>query len=235
MLQKVVFNGYTGQMNARFSPAQDAGLPCALILQPNLQHGNALSNRVTSHMFYAFVKNGFSTLHVNFNWDETPLDVDRGSKELADTAAALDWLQLKNSESVSFWIAGFSFGAWAAMQLLMRRPEIEGFVIASPAVETQDFSFLSPCPVSGFVAQGGCDTVVSEELVAQFVSKLRSQKSSEIEYSVISEADHFFIRFLPEFTQLIDGYLKRRIRSLKRTDPNQLRRDRKRRRLSVSV
>ncbi|GIX14365.1 MAG: hypothetical protein KatS3mg118_2324 [Paracoccaceae bacterium] len=30
------------------------------------------------------------------------------------------------------WVAGFSFGAWIGMQLLMRRPEIAGFVAVSP-------------------------------------------------------------------------------------------------------
>ena len=235
MLKKIVFNGYTGQMNARFSQGQDSGVPCALILQPNLKHGNALSNRITSHIFYSFVKNNFSTLHVSFNWDENLVDAEKSTKELADVAAALDWLQLQNSESANFWIASFSFGAWIAMQLLMRRPEIEGFVIASPTVETQDFSFLSPCPISGIILHGGADSLVNEELVAQFVTKLRNQKNSKIEYSVISEADHFFIKCLPRLTQLIDGYLKERANSLKRFDPNQLRRDRKRRRLPVSA
>ena len=43
-------------------------------------------------------------------------------------AAALDWAQSVNPDARSCWIAGVSFGAWIGMQLLMRRPEIEGFI-----------------------------------------------------------------------------------------------------------
>ena len=40
-----------------------------------------------------------------------------------------------------------SFGSWIAMHLLMRRPDIEGFVsIAAPA-NRFDFSFLAPARV----------------------------------------------------------------------------------------
>ena len=39
------------------------------------------------------------------------------------------------------------------MQLLMRRPEIEGFVAVSPPANLYDFSFLSPCPAAGFITK----------------------------------------------------------------------------------
>ena len=41
-------------------------------------------------------------------------------------------------------IAGFSFGAWIGLQLLMRRPEIEGFITIAPPANLYDFSFLAP-------------------------------------------------------------------------------------------
>ena len=51
-----------------------------------------------------------------------------------------------NPEAKSCWIAGFSFGAWIGMQLLMRRPEIEGFISICPPANLYDFSFLAPLP-----------------------------------------------------------------------------------------
>ena len=58
------------------------------------------------------------------------------------------------------WIAGFSFGAWIGMQLLMRRPEIEGFISIAPPANLYDFSFLAPCPSSGLIVHGDKDAVV---------------------------------------------------------------------------
>jgi len=50
---------------------------------------------------------------------------DHGTGELSDAASALDWAQTINPEARACWVAGFSFGAWIGMQLLMRRPEVE--------------------------------------------------------------------------------------------------------------
>ena len=57
----------------------------------------------------------------------------------------------------SCWVAGFSFGAWIGMQLLMRRPEIESFISVAPPANMYDFTFLAPCPSSGLILQGDQD------------------------------------------------------------------------------
>ena len=51
-------------------------------------------------------------------------EFDNGQGELADAAAALDWLERENFDNSQCWVSGFSFGSLIAMQLLMRRPEI---------------------------------------------------------------------------------------------------------------
>ena len=65
-----------------------------------------------------------------------------------------------NREAKICWIAGISFGAWISMQLLMRRPEISGFISMAPLAKHYDFSFLAPCPASGLFREwrkGHCD------------------------------------------------------------------------------
>ena len=51
-------------------------------------------------------------------------------------------------------MAGYSFGAWIGMQLLMRRPEINRFISIAPPANLYDFSFLAPCPASGLLVHG---------------------------------------------------------------------------------
>ena len=123
----------------------------------------------------------------------------------------LDWLQIQNSGADRCWIAGFSFGAWIAMQLLMRRPEIEGFVAVSPPADKFDFTFLAPCPSSGLILHGGADELVPESEAAELAGKLKSQRQIEIDYEVIAGAGHFYERELDTLTDIVERYIARRI------------------------
>ena len=107
---------------------------------------------------------------------------DRCEGELSDAAAVLDWLQIQNPNASGVWICGFSFGAWISMQLLMRRPEIDSFIVVAPPANMYDFSFLAPCPSSGLIIQGEKDTMVPTSATENLVAKLRTQKGITIDY-----------------------------------------------------
>ena len=95
-------------------------------------------------------RRGFATLRFNFRGVGKSQGVfDNGIGELSDAASALDWVQQIHPEARTTWIAGFSFGAWIGMQLLMRRPEVRGFISIAPPANMYDFTFLAPCPSSG--------------------------------------------------------------------------------------
>ena len=109
------------------------------------------------------------------------------------------------------WIAGFSFGAWIGMQLLMRRPEIEGFIsIAAPA-NRYDFSFLAPCPSSGLFVHGDQDRVAPVEGGDQLIEKVKTQKGIKIEHAMVEGANHFFENRVDELIDEVGDYLDRRL------------------------
>ena len=89
-------------------------------------------------------------------------------------------------------LAGFSFGAWIGMQLLMRRPEITGFISVAPPANLYDFSFLAPCPSSGLIINGSADRVAPPKDTKALVNKLHEQKGITITHTEIEGADHFF-------------------------------------------
>ena len=129
-----------------------------------------------------------------------------------DAAAALDWVQTVHTDARACWIAGFSFGAWIGMQLLMRRPEITGFISVSPPANMYDFSFLAPCPSSGLIINGSADRVAPPADTVSLVSKLHEQKGITITHTEVEGADHFFqgdhMDTLMEHTT---DYVKRRL------------------------
>lgn len=96
-----------------------------------------MNNKVVYTLYRSFTYLGFNTLRFNFRGvGRSEGTYDNGEGELKDAAAALDWLQTRNATASSCWVAGFSFGAWVGIQLLMRRPEIEEFVsISLPACD----------------------------------------------------------------------------------------------------
>ncbi len=149
-MPEVIFTGPAGRIEGRYHPARQKNAPIAIILHPHPQFGGTMNHPIIYQMYYAFVHRGFSALRFNFRGvGRSQGSFDHGTGELSDAAAALDWAQTINPEAKSCWIAGFSFGAWIGMQLLMRRPEIEGFISICPPANLYDFSFLGALPIFG--------------------------------------------------------------------------------------
>jgi alpha/beta superfamily hydrolase len=99
------------------------------------------------------------------------------------------------------------------MQLLMRRPEIEGFISIAPPANLYDFSFLAPCPSSGLIIHGDKDAVVPHRDVTNLVEKLKTQKGIIIEHKIVPGAHHFFDGKVEPLMQSISGYLDKRLGS----------------------
>ncbi|MGH6933402.1 MAG: alpha/beta hydrolase [Dongiaceae bacterium] len=207
-MPEVIINGPEGRIEARYQHGKLPSAPIALMLHPNPMHGGTMNNKVIYALFKTFQERGFSVLRFNFRGvGRSQGRFDRGEGELSDAATALDWLQAHNQNATACWIAGFSFGAWIGMQLLMRRPEISGFVSLSPPANMYDFAFLAPCPSSGLVLQGDSDDIVPQESVNKLVQKLAHQRDISIDYRVIQGANHFFHDRIDEMTAEVNDYL----------------------------
>ena len=192
-MPELILTGPSGRLEARYhhEPATDA--PIALILHPHPLLGGTMNNKVVYNLYYAFAERGFSVLRFNFRGvGRSQGTFDNGPGELSDAASALDWLQIAKPESRACWIVGVSFGTWIAMQLLMRRPEIDAFVCVAPPANLYDFSFLAPCPSSGLVINGEKDRVVPSASVAEMAAKTKTQRGIKIEHQIVPGANHFF-------------------------------------------
>ncbi len=93
------------------------------------------------------------------------------------------------------------------MQLMMRRPEIHGFVAVTPPATTHDFSFLAPCPASGLIINGELDEQVSPDAIYKLVDRLSIQKGVNIEIDIVPGANHFFTDHLEPMISQVSQYL----------------------------
>jgi len=207
-MAEVIFNGPDGRLEGRYHQSKKPDAPIAIVLHPHPLHGGNMNNRVVFIMFNNFVERGFSVLRFNFRGvGRSQGAFDNGVGELSDAAYAFDWMQQFNSNSPFCWIGGYSFGALISMQLMMRRPEIEGFVSISPPAGTEDFSFLAPCPSSGLIIHGDKDTHVPLDAVKKLAQKLDGQKNISVNLSIVKGADHFYKDNMDNLSKEVASYL----------------------------
>ena len=205
---EIFIPGPAGRLDAKYFKSKKKTSPIALVLHPHPQYGGTMNNKVVVDTFNTFKENDFSVCRVNFRGvGKSDGEFNNGQGELADAAAALDWIERENFDNSQCWIAGFSFGSLIAMQLLMRRPEINRFIIISPQPNVYDFSFLSPCPTSGMIVSGKKDELVSVQSLNELKNRLANQKGINIKFDQISEANHFFSKSENSLKNTLNKYI----------------------------
>ena len=207
---EIFIPGPCGRIHAKYNKSQNKTAPIALVLQPHPQYGGTMNNKVVVDTFHIFMENDFSVCRVNFRGvGKSDGDFDNGQGELADAAAALDWLERENFDNSQCWMAGFSFGSLIAMQLLMRRPEVNRFIAISPQPNVYDFSFLSPCPSSGLMIYGKKDELVPAEYINELNKRLSAQRGIKVEFESVNDANHFFKKSGADLSKALDKYIKK--------------------------
>lgn len=207
-MAEITFNGSAGRIEGRYRKTSHPNAPIALVLHPHSQYGGTMNNKVVYALYRTFTEQRFNTLRFNFRGvGRSEGGYDQGEGELNDAATALDWLQANNPGASQCFVAGFSFGAWIAMQLLMRRPELDGFVAVAPPADRYDFGFLAPCPVPGLILQGALDDIVPHTYVSKLVERLQQQRGIHIDYRLVPNANHFFAGRLQELCHSLKDYL----------------------------
>ena len=206
---EIFIPGPSGRLEGKYFKNQRKNSPVAIVLQPHPQYGGTMNNRIVQEIYNVFIKNNFSVLRINFRGvGKSDGTFDNGQGELSDAAAALDWVERENQDYSQCWVSGFSFGSLICMQLIMRRPEVNKFITISPQPNLYDFSFLSPCPISGVVEYGKNDELVNLESINDLNNRLKSQKGIEVLFSEIKNSNHFFKDKEEELKKTIDKYIK---------------------------
>ena len=215
-MPEVIFPGPDGRLEGRYHPQKDRDAPVAIVLHPHPQFGGTMNNKVVYELHYIFHRLGYSVLRFNFRGvGRSQGEFDQGIGELSDAAAALDYLQSLKPDAKITFIAGFSFGAWIGMQLLMRRPEASGFISVSPPANMYDFSFLAPCPSSGLIINGDADRIAPPDDVVKLVEKLKTQRGIDITHEIIPGANHFYDQGMDQMVSTVEDYVRKRTAELR--------------------
>lgn len=177
-------------------PASHSGAPRAALVfaHPHPQHGGTMHTKAVYQGTKGLTRIGCAVLRFNFRGvslsDGT---FGQGEGETEDFRAALDYMAAK-FPGVRLWSAGFSFGAWVALEIGAVDDRVSALIGIAPPVVTSvsgmEYSFPNTLVSTKprFFVQGEADEVCPLEGMWSFYAKLEEPK----ELVVIEGADHFF-------------------------------------------
>ncbi len=204
--------GAGGRIQASYHKSKVAGAPIAVIFHDTPQNGGNMNEQVAYTLFYSFVQKGFNVIRFNFRGIGNTQGVfENGEAELTDASTVVDWIQEQNEESTEFWLAGVGFGAWVAMQILMRRIEITGYVAVSPQLKKYDFSFFNPVPCDGIIIESEADNLVLENAIKSFVNSVNKQKTSKLDCEIVKDANNKYDKKLKDLFTLVTKYIDKKL------------------------
>ena len=174
---------------------RSTGLRAAVVFgHPHPQYGGTMHTKAVYQSAKALARIGCAVLRFNFRGvGKSEGEFDQGDGEMADFRSALDYLAARYP-GTPLWAAGFSFGAWVALETGAVDPRVELLIGIAPPVATSvsGMTYTFPNTLAStkpkFFVQGEADDVCPIEGMWAFYGKLEEPK----ELVVIDAADHLF-------------------------------------------
>jgi alpha/beta superfamily hydrolase len=169
-----------------------ARLPRAAVVfaHPHPQHGGSMHTKAVFQGAKGLSRIGCEVLRFNFRGvGASDGTFDSGPGELDDIRAAFDFMRARHP-TVPLWAAGFSFGAWAALEAGAADPRVSLLVAIAPPVAREGYTFTGVLESRKpkFFVQGDLDDVAPLKALRAFYAKLHEPK----ELAVIDGAGHLF-------------------------------------------
>jgi alpha/beta superfamily hydrolase len=177
------------------SPISSAHPRAAVVFaHPHPQYGGTMHTKAVYQGAKGLSRTGCVVLRFNFRGvGRSEGQFDLGEGEKADFSAALDYMSARYP-GVDLWAAGFSFGAWVALEVGAADQRVKVLIGIAPPVVTsvsgQEYDFTNTLASTKpkFFVQGEADEVCPLEGMWHFYGRLREPK----ELVVIDAADHLF-------------------------------------------
>lgn len=173
-------------------------------------------------IFDSFMSRDFSTLMVNFSKKDKNniriMKVDNQKeeceleKETEEATVALNWIHEKNFESKDYWICSIGNGTVPTLQLVMRRPEINNYILLDPIIKKDELNFIVPCLASGMIFKSESNIEFTEEKMNEIQEKLITKTESQVESEIIFDNDKNIDDTIEESRIVLNRYIDKKQR-----------------------
>ena len=187
--------GPAGPLEALLDEPDTMPLRAAVVFaHPHPQFGGTLHTKVVYQGAKALARIGCAVLRFNFRGvGRSAGSFSGGPGEMDDFRAALDYMTGRYP-GARLWAAGFSFGAWVALESGAQDDRVSALIGIAPPVATsisgQKYTFEHTLRSTKpkFFVQGEADDVCPLEAMWAFYAKVPEPR----ELVVIDAADHLF-------------------------------------------
>lgn len=175
-------------------PGREPMRAAVVFAHPHPQFGGTMHTKVVYQGAKGLARIGCAVLRFNFRGvGRSAGTFAGGTGEMDDFRSALDYVNARYPEQ-RMWTAGFSFGAWVALESGAQDDRVSALIGIAPPVVTsvsgQNYTFEQTLASTKpkFFIQGEADEVCPIEGMWAFYGKLLEPK----ELVVIDAADHLF-------------------------------------------
>ena len=201
---QVTFPGPVGPLEGLLDPAES---PRAAVVfaHPLPSHGGTMHTKAVFQGAKGLSRIGCAVLRFNFRGVGASAGTfDAGPGEMEDFKAALDYMETQYP-SVTLWAAGFSFGAWAALEVGAADPRVSVLIGIAPPITREHYSFANTLETARpkFLVHGDLDQIVPLKDLWAFYARLKEPK----ELVVIPGGNHLFEGHTAEVGEALEDLL----------------------------
>jgi hypothetical protein len=197
--------GPAGHLEALLDEPEGTPKAAVVFAHPLPTHGGTMHTKAVFQGAKGLVRAGCAVLRFNFRGvGKSEGEFDEGPGERGDFTAALDYMAAKYP-GLPLWAAGFSFGAWIALETGAVDDRVKVLIGIAPPVtrEGYDFSNTMKSTKPKFFVQGESDDICPIQDMWKFYGQLQEPK----ELAVIDAADHLFDGHTTEVGEALEDLL----------------------------
>ena len=197
--------GPAGRLEALLEEPAAAPRAAVVFAHPLPTHGGTMHTKAVYQGAKGLLRAGCAVLRFNFRGvGRSDGEFDNGAGEKGDFTAALDYVARKYP-AVPLWAAGFSFGAWIALETGAIDDRVQALIGIAPPVtkDGYDFSNTRASTKPKFFVQGEADDICPIQDMWKFYGELPEPK----ELVVVDGADHLFDGHTSEVGEALEDLL----------------------------
>jgi alpha/beta superfamily hydrolase len=194
------------EVAADLPPPHEVRRAVAVVAHPNPPDGGTMHNKVVTMCARALAELGVPVVRFNFRGTgHSEGNFDNGRGEVLDLLAVARWAQAARPDA-QLWLAGFSFGAWVALQAARQLP-VKQMISIAPPVGFRDFTGVRPPDCPWLLIQGEQDEVVDANKVLEWAAKQQPAPT----VVRMPETGHFFHRRLLDLRGAIKNGVRKNL------------------------
>lgn len=197
--------GPAGRLEAIIDEPSKPPRAVVVFAHPLPTHGGTMHTKAVFQGAKGLVRAGCAVLRFNFRGvGRSEGTFDQGAGEVEDFRAALDYMAAKYP-GLPLWAAGFSFGAWIALETGATDDRVTVLIGIAPPVSRSDYDFSNTrrSTKPKFFVQGEADEICPIQDMWKFYGELPEPK----ELVVVDGADHLFDGHTTEVGEALEDLL----------------------------